>query len=748
MNNFDLLTTNKFVEKGVYNLSTDQKKEDYLRKKMEFRMFMEQKKSKFTMGGTSQFNDNMDIDDLANSNAIDFKVNPNPASEVKKTKSKTFNRPTSVAIDSRDRDTKLFPDANSYKIKMNKAFVNVSRVGLKSTEFPNTQQLVRATPAAIANNILAWQNQIDTVSMNGSTPEPSSGYITYKTSIEAGNYDASSLQKEIQTKMNAVTRVVYTTNDGSTTTALKNHTFTVVVDPITDKTEITSVEFNNFSNVLHTKDGESRLYFAQKLDDSGDTLVAHGFTTGDRIFIKDANDIGGIDDSEIAGEHVITLDKVDEILGYAFDGTTTAQPDFIWYIKTSTKASLSVTYAGGTSVKIGTGISFRLKWDLSNTLASVLGFKDSIFPAKLYDKLYLIDGITPDTSQYFSASTSNIISITSFVNSQNLEVTRESHGLANGDIIAIDNWPTEYSVGGIFPSAIDSLLTNNTYEILKLSDDKFSFKCGTTSNKAETKEFNGQLAKEGDEYIPLTIYELDTTESFALIVNNTEIKSRLNIYKIEAVSTTAVHVFFTSDHGMSDGDRIYMYFDGKYGYLSSDPRTDDQIKASAEISNPSGYVVQEIDTSTISIPLSEFPEWTSVWDNVFGSGEEPESDKTYGTAIVKQLSKGINLDGENYLYFCINEFPAMTVSSSVDSGIFYKLILNGAPGSTLFNTFVGNAFVPQEGLMAKLEYLTISFRTQENNLFQFNNAEHSFTLEVIEVVDLPESSGMSSRRGK
>jgi hypothetical protein len=196
-----------------------------------------------------------------------------------------------------------------------------------------------------------------------------------------------------------------------------------------------------------------------------------------------------------------------------------------------------------------------------------------------------------------------------------------------------------------------------------------------------------------------------------------------------------------------------MDFDGKYGYSGDDPRDDDQIKASAEISNPSGYVVQEIDTSTVSIPLSEFPVWTTVWDTVFGdgvvdSGEEPESDKTYGTAIVKQLSKGINLDGENYLYFCINEFPAMTVSSSVDSGIFYKLILNGAPGSTLFNTFVGNAFVPQEGLMAKLEYLTISFRTQENNLFQFNNAEHSFTLEVTEVVDLPESTGMSSRRGK
>ena len=199
---------------------------------------------------------------------------------------------------------------------------------------------------------------------------------------------------------------------------------------------------------------------------------------------------------------------------------------------------------------------------------------------------------------------------------------------------------------------------------------------------------------------------------------------------------------------MSDGDRIFITFDGKYGYTVSDPRSDDQIKSAAEVSNPSGFVIQEIDTSIVSIPLSEFPDWTSVWDTVFGSGEEPESDKTYATAIVKQLSKGINLDGENYLYFCINEFPAMTVSSSIDTGIFYKLILNGAPGSTLFNTFVGNAFVPQEGLMAKLEYLTISFRTQENNLFQFNNAEHSFTLEVTEVVDLPESSGMSSRRGK
>ncbi len=314
MENLDLLTTNKFVPTGVYNLSSDKKKEDYLRKQMEFRQYMESKKSKFTMGG--DINNDLGMDDLANTNAIDFKVSPNPASEVKKTKSKTQNRPSSVAIDSRDRNTVEYKDANQYKIKLNKAFVNVSRVGLKSTEFPNTQQLIRGTPAEIANNIIAWQNEIDTISRvsPSGAPNTSSGYITYKTSIKPGNYDASSLQKEIQTKMNAVTRKVYTTNDAGTayTTTIKPHTFTVTINTVTDETEITSVEYNNYSNVLHTREGWDRVYFAQKLSDTGDALVPHKLKTGDRIFIQDANDIGGIGDSEINGEHVITQDTLED----------------------------------------------------------------------------------------------------------------------------------------------------------------------------------------------------------------------------------------------------------------------------------------------------------------------------------------------------------------------------------------------------------------------------------------------------
>ena len=759
MNNLDLLSTNKFVPTGVYNLSDDKKKEEYLRKQMEFRQYMENKMSKFTMGGDG-FKNDLALDDLSNTNAIDFKVQPNPASEVKKKKSKTQNRPTAVSIDSRDRNIKKYIDANKYIIKLNKAFVNVSRVSLKSTEFPNTKQLIRASPAAIANNVLAWQNKIDTLTVNNGISDESSGYIIYKTSIEAGNYDPSSLQKKIQENMNAVTRKVYTVDSsGSVSSTLKNHTFTVTVDPITDKTEITSVEFDNYSNVLHTKEGIKYIFFANKTDDTGEVLAAHGLKTGARIFIKDANDIGGIDDSEINGEHVITQDNL--VNGVSlWDGTSTAKPDEVWYIATSTKASLSVSFAGGTAVKIGTGIQFRLKWDLNNTLASVIGYNNEIYPARLYNKIYLTDGITPNTDYKYEASTSNPLKITMTTNSDVCVIERENEGftsgsqsLITGENIHIDNWPIEQSVGGLFPNSIDSVLTNNSYSINLLSANKFQFTMPNRATSNQTKTFNGQIHKENGAYIPLTIYELQTIENFALVVDNTKIKKRLNIYKVSRYSDTKTSVHFTGEHGLIDGDKVFLEFDGQYGYTGNDEiRSDNQIKATSEVSNPGGYVIEKIDSISIAIPLAEFPldsTWQNVWDSAFASYSysEPQSDQKYGEGIIKILSKGINLDGENYIYMCVDQFPAMTVSSSV-SNVFYKLILNGSPGTTLYNTFVGNAYQPKDGLIPKLEFLNIAFKTQDDQFFQFNNAEHSFTLEITEVVDMPESSGVSSRRGK
>ena len=50
-----------------------------------------------------------------------------------------------IAIDSRDRDTSIYPNPNKYRVFFGEKFVNI-KTGLVSTEFPNTEQVIRSQP--------------------------------------------------------------------------------------------------------------------------------------------------------------------------------------------------------------------------------------------------------------------------------------------------------------------------------------------------------------------------------------------------------------------------------------------------------------------------------------------------------------------------------------------------------------------------------------------------------------------------
>jgi len=63
-----------------------------------------------------------------------------------------YNKPrtTLISLDSKDRDTVRYPDANSFKISLGRQFRNVKRVVLISTEFPNTDLIIRDDPREAA----------------------------------------------------------------------------------------------------------------------------------------------------------------------------------------------------------------------------------------------------------------------------------------------------------------------------------------------------------------------------------------------------------------------------------------------------------------------------------------------------------------------------------------------------------------------------------------------------------------------
>jgi hypothetical protein len=54
----------------------------------------------------------------------------------------------------------------------------------------------------------------------------------------------------------------------------------------------------------------------------------------------------------------------------------------------------------------------------------------------------------------------------------------------------------------------------------------------------------------------------------------------------------------------------------------------------------------------------------------------------------------------------------------------------------LYNTFVSNAKVFTDGPLPELQELEFKLITNDNKLFEFHGNEHSFSLEILELVDL------------
>ena len=104
---------------------------------------------------------------------------------------------TAVNVNSMDRDVSLYPKASNFNIYLNKTFKNIYKVKLLSTEWPNTDNVIKDSPASVQNNIIAWVNQEDA----------DIGFPIYKAYIRPGTYTTSTLQNEVSSKMNKIKSV-------------------------------------------------------------------------------------------------------------------------------------------------------------------------------------------------------------------------------------------------------------------------------------------------------------------------------------------------------------------------------------------------------------------------------------------------------------------------------------------------------------------------------------------------------------
>lgn len=88
----------------------------------------------------------------------------------------------------------------------------------------------------------------------------------------------------------------------------------------------------------------------------------------------------------------------------------------------------------------------------------------------------------------------------------------------------------------------------------------------------------------------------------------------------------------------------------------------------------------------------------------------------------------VNLSGENFIYLVIKEFQAAVRGTENLDRTFAKIIFNTPPHSYTFDSFAANPLIFNVPINT-VNKLEIEFRRHDGTLYDFQYAEHSFSLE-------------------
>ena len=225
-----------------------------------------------------------------------------------------------------------FPDANNYKIDLEKVYHNIVSVKLISMEIPNIKQVIKT------HNKLYW-NLIE------------DGNYLYEITIPKGNYNQHELINKIEYLMNNTLRY---------NSVLFNN-FKLIYEKCTNTICFYNYKKNTFNQPLGATDQIMTPNTCYSQLQLVITYPNHCLNVGLKIFIENSINHLGIPADKINGEHQITS-ILDE---NTFEITLSC----IYTINDITDTG------GGCCVTIIIPEKFRLRFDLPNTIGGLLGFK-------------------------------------------------------------------------------------------------------------------------------------------------------------------------------------------------------------------------------------------------------------------------------------------------------------------------------------------------------------------------------------
>ena len=240
---------------------------------------------------------------------------------------------------------------NSYRINLNKTFENVTRVKIISTEFPNTDKVIKNFPTIDKNNKLYFQVLQD-------------NDYTYEIEITPGNYSTSSLAIEIKSEIENLIRNTNSNslifNDGNNSVLEKSRNFSCSVN-INQFTDIFSISLFSIVIIIKGITISNQIY-----DDQRKRIIInhadHNLSVGDKITIAGASSTSGIPSSVINIEH-----EIESIID---------SNNYVIKLPLHNDSNTTENNGGGSAINILIPLFFRLLFDKKDTLGHLLGFRN------------------------------------------------------------------------------------------------------------------------------------------------------------------------------------------------------------------------------------------------------------------------------------------------------------------------------------------------------------------------------------
>lgn len=336
-----------------------------------------------------------------------------------------------------------YPDNNYYKINLKKTFYNVDRIRLISTEFPNTERVIKNYPLNKKNNMIFWQILED-------------GDDLYSIEITPGNYTLNTLIEEITRQISKIERPItniYNLNINNT--EMLYYTYNLPVINI------------NSQNDLFTMKLLQRLTISKPL-----TLSNHTFDDGfSRLRIYHPNHNLNINDEITISNAIATNNVPNTILNTTFNierilDRNTYEVKLPRYTASTTQDDIT---NGGDNVLIIYPLKFRLLFDRPYTLGHILGFKDIGKPTSITnfntiitnDTLYENDILDRNITNTINLSGDNYILMSSPIFKESSYTTGNIDGVFSKILLAGDTGTIMFNqfvqLGEYFKEPINTL---------------------------------------------------------------------------------------------------------------------------------------------------------------------------------------------------------------------------------------------------------------------------------------------------